>query len=293
MAFPLNPAQAPGGASHRRADARARRRGQRQDARHHREDRASRRAGRRAVAHRRDHVHQQGRARDARARARAARGGGTQGRRGRGEDLDVPRARARASSAPRRRRWACKPGFSVMDPQDLEPIVGELVATADRSRTRKAQWAISRWKNALVTPAEALRAAKDDDERAAAKAYAGLRGHARGVPGGRLRRPDPAAGRAPRARRRGARAMAGARGARARRRVPGHQPGAVPAVPRARRRAGALHRGRRRRPGDLRLARRDGRQPRRPRARLSGPRRREARAELPVDDAHPAAARTR
>jgi ATP-dependent DNA helicase Rep len=66
-----------------------------------------------------------------------------------------------------------RPGFSVMDPQDLEPIVGELVATADRSRTRKAQWAISRWKNALLTPAEALHAAKDDDERAAAKAYAG------------------------------------------------------------------------------------------------------------------------
>ena len=29
-----------------------------------------------------------------------------------------------------------KPGFSVLDPQDLESIVAELVATADRSRTR-------------------------------------------------------------------------------------------------------------------------------------------------------------
>ncbi len=63
-------------------------------------------------------------------------------------------------------------GFSVMDPQDLESIVAELVATADRSRTRKAQWAISRWKNALVPPVDALRAAKDDDEAVAAKAYA-------------------------------------------------------------------------------------------------------------------------
>ncbi|HEY8242630.1 MAG: UvrD-helicase domain-containing protein [Vicinamibacteria bacterium] len=62
-------------------------------------------------------------------------------------------------------------GFSVMDPQDLESIVAELAATADRSRTRKAQWAISRWKNALVSPADALRAAKDDDEAVAAKAY--------------------------------------------------------------------------------------------------------------------------
>ncbi len=63
-------------------------------------------------------------------------------------------------------------GFSVLDPQDLEGIVGELVASADRSRIRKAQWAISRWKNALVAPAAALREAKDDDEKAAAKAYA-------------------------------------------------------------------------------------------------------------------------
>jgi len=65
-----------------------------------------------------------------------------------------------------------KPGFSVLDPQDLESIVAELVATADRSRTRKAQWKISQWKNALATPAEALRAAKDDEEAVAAKAYA-------------------------------------------------------------------------------------------------------------------------
>jgi ATP-dependent DNA helicase Rep len=65
-----------------------------------------------------------------------------------------------------------RPGFSVLDPQDLEPIVAELVASADRARVRAAQWAISRWKNALVTPAEALRGAKDDAEAVAAKAYA-------------------------------------------------------------------------------------------------------------------------
>ena len=64
-----------------------------------------------------------------------------------------------------------RPGFSVLDPQDLEPIVAELVATADRARTRKAQWAISRWKNALVAPEEALRTAADPDEAVAAKAY--------------------------------------------------------------------------------------------------------------------------
>ena len=65
-----------------------------------------------------------------------------------------------------------KPGFSILDPDDLETIVAELVATSDRGRTRAAQWQISAWKNALVTPMKALADAETDDERAAAKAYA-------------------------------------------------------------------------------------------------------------------------
>ena len=36
-----------------------------------------------------------------------------------------------------------KPGFSIFDPADLEGIVAELVATADRGRARAAQWRIS------------------------------------------------------------------------------------------------------------------------------------------------------
>ncbi len=64
------------------------------------------------------------------------------------------------------------PGFSIFDPSDLEPIVAELVATADRGRARAAQWKISAWKNALLPPAQALREAKDDEARAAARAYA-------------------------------------------------------------------------------------------------------------------------
>ena len=71
------------------------------------------------------------------------------------------------------KRLGLRPGFSVLDPQDLETVVAELAATADRSRARKAQWAISAWKNALVPPAQALALARDDDECAAAKAYAG------------------------------------------------------------------------------------------------------------------------
>jgi ATP-dependent DNA helicase Rep len=65
-----------------------------------------------------------------------------------------------------------KPGFSIFDPSDLESIVAELVATADRGRARAAQWKISAWKNALLAPADALLAAQDDDELTAARAYA-------------------------------------------------------------------------------------------------------------------------
>ena len=56
-----------------------------------------------------------------------------------------------------------RPGFSILDPADLESLVAELVATADRGRARAAQWKISAWKNALVTPAAALSAAQSDD----------------------------------------------------------------------------------------------------------------------------------
>ncbi|MEP7062727.1 MAG: UvrD-helicase domain-containing protein [Betaproteobacteria bacterium] len=65
-----------------------------------------------------------------------------------------------------------KPGFSIFDPSDLESVVGELVATSDRGRARAAQWRISQWKNALVTPSQALTLAQDDDERVTAQAYA-------------------------------------------------------------------------------------------------------------------------
>ena len=64
-----------------------------------------------------------------------------------------------------------KPSFSILDPDDIEPIVAELIQTTDRARARAAQWKISQWKNALVTPAAAAADAKDDDEAVAARAY--------------------------------------------------------------------------------------------------------------------------
>jgi len=65
-----------------------------------------------------------------------------------------------------------RPGFSIFDPADLESVVAELIATSDRGRARAAQWKISAWKNALVSPATALEGAMDDDEIIAARAYA-------------------------------------------------------------------------------------------------------------------------
>ena len=35
-----------------------------------------------------------------------------------------------------------KPGFSILGPDDTEPIVAELIATTDRARARKALWKI-------------------------------------------------------------------------------------------------------------------------------------------------------
>ena len=63
------------------------------------------------------------------------------------------------------------PGFSILDPDDIEPIVAELIGTTDRARARAAQWAISRWKNAMIAPAAAGKAAQTDDESAAALAF--------------------------------------------------------------------------------------------------------------------------
>jgi ATP-dependent DNA helicase Rep len=79
--------------------------------------------------------------------------------------LSVLRAEARS--------LGLKPSFSIFDPADAERVVAELAATADRARVRAIQWKISQWKNALIAPSDALRAASNDDEIVAARAYAG------------------------------------------------------------------------------------------------------------------------
>ena len=72
-----------------------------------------------------------------------------------------------------------------------------------------------------------------------------------------------------------------------RRRIPGHQPRAVPVGPRPRRPSPQPVRRRRRRPVDLLVARRGPAQHPRLRARLARHRGGQARAELPLDAAHP------
>ncbi len=129
-----------------------------------------------------------------------------------------------------------KPGFSILDPDDIEPIVAELAQTTDRARARAAQWRISAWKNALV-------AAGGGGEGGAKRRRGGrgprlrpLRRHAARVPGRGLRRSDRPADRTARGRRVGRGEVARALRAPADRRVPGHQSRAVPAVQAAGRR---------------------------------------------------------
>ena len=64
-----------------------------------------------------------------------------------------------------------RPGFSILDPDDAEAILADLLATPERAKVRSAQAQVSRWKNALISPKEALRQAADEAQQAAAKAY--------------------------------------------------------------------------------------------------------------------------
>jgi ATP-dependent DNA helicase Rep len=107
-------------------------------------------------------------AREMRARADALLGGGS-GERGpvictfHSLGLRILRSEAKA--------LGLVPQFSILDPSDIEGIVGDLLVTTDRATVRKSQWTISAWKNALVSPAQARASAEGDAEHAAAKVY--------------------------------------------------------------------------------------------------------------------------
>ena len=175
--------------------------------------------------------------------------------------LSIVRTEARA--------LGLKSSFSIFDPADVEPIVAELAATADRARARAMLWKISQWKNALIAPADALRTAADDDELAAARAYAGyaeaLRAYQAVDFDDLIALPVALFDRDA-----DARARWQARCAHV---LIDEYQDTNPAQYRLFRHlvgdGHAVHRRRRRRPGDLRLARRDARQPGGAAARLS------------------------
>ena len=65
-----------------------------------------------------------------------------------------------------------KRNFSILDSSDSGRIMGELLGSTGRESVFKAQHQISLWKNALITPEQAVQAACDDWERQIATVYA-------------------------------------------------------------------------------------------------------------------------
>jgi len=65
-----------------------------------------------------------------------------------------------------------KPQFSIFDSTDCFGIISDLAGSVDRATIRRLQSLISNWKNALVSPDQALKDAQNDTEKLAAQAYA-------------------------------------------------------------------------------------------------------------------------
>ena len=66
-----------------------------------------------------------------------------------------------------------KPNFSIFDAADALGIVSDFAGSADKATIRRLQTQISHWKNALVSPDAARRAAGNESKARAAQAYAG------------------------------------------------------------------------------------------------------------------------
>src|SRR5690606_41329554 len=69
------------------------------------------------------------------------------------------------------RHAGLKPEFSILDSTDAMGIIQELLATTDKARLRGVQQAISLWKNALMDPDAAEKAAATPNEAEAALVY--------------------------------------------------------------------------------------------------------------------------
>ncbi len=69
------------------------------------------------------------------------------------------------------RRIGYKAQFSVLDAADSLQILADVMGTPDKVALKRAQWQISRWKNALLTPDLARREAEDATALAVANLY--------------------------------------------------------------------------------------------------------------------------
>jgi ATP-dependent DNA helicase Rep len=65
-----------------------------------------------------------------------------------------------------------KPNFSILDADDVLGVIRDAGACTDNALARRWQWTISLWKNMGLDSAKAAAAAKDDDERVAARVMA-------------------------------------------------------------------------------------------------------------------------
>ncbi len=69
-----------------------------------------------------------------------------------------------------------RPGFSIFDARDSLQLIRDLLRQdVDEAVAQQAQWQISRWKSALVTPEQAQDTATDRYQQAAARAYVDYR----------------------------------------------------------------------------------------------------------------------
>jgi ATP-dependent DNA helicase Rep len=66
-------------------------------------------------------------------------------------------------------RLGLKPNFSILDSDDVLGVLRDAGGTSDNALARRWQWAISLWKNQGLASESAQHAAKDDDERVAAR----------------------------------------------------------------------------------------------------------------------------
>jgi ATP-dependent DNA helicase Rep len=69
------------------------------------------------------------------------------------------------------KRIGYKPRFSVLDAADAQQILADILKTTDKAGLRQAASVVSNWKNALLTPQDALSVAKDAAEGQFAVAY--------------------------------------------------------------------------------------------------------------------------